>query len=141
LFGRTCSADKVPFRASTGEQLPKAAGRNSWGGMSVTDNVVDAGRNTVDTGHRPEPRGHPGTRRRSVPPSTKAPPCTKAWTAGYLRRAAMVDGGCALLAGLLAAQIRFGNHRSMPVAYLCITAALPVLWCAAVLLGGGDDAR
>jgi exopolysaccharide biosynthesis polyprenyl glycosylphosphotransferase len=53
----------------------------------------------------------------------------------------MVDGGCALLAGLLAAQIRFGNHRSMPVAYLCITAALPVLWCAAVLLAGGYDAR
>ena len=97
--------------------------------MSVTDNIVDAGRNVADAGHRPQARGRCG------------PPRTKAWTNAYLRRTAMVDGGCALMAGLLAAQLRFGGRGGVPVAYLGITAALPVLWCAAVLLAGGYDAR
>jgi exopolysaccharide biosynthesis polyprenyl glycosylphosphotransferase len=94
--------------------------------MSVTDNVVDAHRSTV---HRPQATG------RSASPSTKA------WTTAYLRRAAVVDGACALGAGWLAAQIRFGRQGGAPVAYLGITVAFPVLWWAALRLAGGYDPR
>jgi exopolysaccharide biosynthesis polyprenyl glycosylphosphotransferase len=52
----------------------------------------------------------------------------------------MVDGGCALAAGVLAAQLRFGS-RGVPVSYLGITCALPILWWAALLLAGGYDSR
>jgi len=66
---------------------------------------------------------------------------TKAWTLGYLRRAALVDGGCALVAGLLAAWIRFGFQDHLPAAYLGCTCGLPVVWWASVLLAGGYDSR
>jgi len=97
--------------------------------MSVTDNVVYARRNTVNTVHRPQA------------PGGAVPRITKAWTTAYLRQAAIVDGACALGAGLLAAQIRFGSPGGVPIGYLGITAALPVLWWTAVRLAGGYDAR
>src|SRR5712692_11673028 len=66
---------------------------------------------------------------------------TRAWTTAYLRQAALVDSACALAAGVLAAQVRFGGERALPVAYLGFTCALPVLWWASVLLAGGYDSR
>jgi exopolysaccharide biosynthesis polyprenyl glycosylphosphotransferase len=62
------------------------------------------------------------------------------WVGAYLRRAAAVDLGCALVAGELAAGARFAS-RPQPAAYLALTYALPLLWCAAVLVAGGYDAR
>jgi exopolysaccharide biosynthesis polyprenyl glycosylphosphotransferase len=97
--------------------------------MSVTGNTVDTDRSIVQADSRP---GLPG---RSAAASTRI------WTTSYLRRAAMLDSACALGAGALAAQLRFGDHRGVPVAYLIITCGLPVLWCAAVLLAGGYDSR
>src|SRR5712691_2006876 len=103
--------------------------RSSWGGMSVTSNIINADRNRVGTIPRPEAPWRPATAG------------TKAWTTGYLRRAAVVDGACALAAGLLAAQARFGSEGHLPAAYLGFTCALPAVWCAAVLLAGGYDSR
>jgi exopolysaccharide biosynthesis polyprenyl glycosylphosphotransferase len=96
--------------------------KDSWGGMSVTSNIVE-------TDFRPEARGHSATLG------------TKAWTTAYLRRAAMVDCACALAAGAAATQIRFGYQGSPPTAYLGFTCALPILWWASLLLAGGYDAR
>jgi exopolysaccharide biosynthesis polyprenyl glycosylphosphotransferase len=100
--------------------------------MHVTSNIVG-------TDLRPEPAlleaPVPEARGRSAALGTKA------WTIAYLRRAAMVDCACALTAGLLAAQIRFGYEGSLPAAYLGFTCALPVLWWASVLLAGGYDSR
>jgi exopolysaccharide biosynthesis polyprenyl glycosylphosphotransferase len=62
------------------------------------------------------------------------------WISAYLRRAAVVDFGSALVAGTLAAHIRF-TRGDLPTEYLALTCALPLLWCAAVLLAGGYDAR
>src|SRR6266567_6905093 len=97
--------------------------------MSVTGNIVDTDRGIAEADPRLE------VYRRSPAPGTKT------WTASYLRRAAAADAGCALAAGLLAAQLRFGSHGGVPAVYLAITAALPALWCAAVLLAGGYDSR
>ena len=66
---------------------------------------------------------------------------TKTWTIGYLRRAALVDCVCALVAGLLAAWIRFGIQDHLPTAYLACSCGLPIVWWASVLLAGGYDSR
>jgi exopolysaccharide biosynthesis polyprenyl glycosylphosphotransferase len=68
-------------------------------------------------------------------------PGTRAWTKSYLRRAAFADCACALAAGALATEIRFGNQGYPPLAYLGLTCALPVLWWVSVLVAGGYDAR
>jgi exopolysaccharide biosynthesis polyprenyl glycosylphosphotransferase len=61
------------------------------------------------------------------------------WTKDYLRKAALADFGCAVVAVFLAAQIRFGNEVTGP--YLALSLALPVLWIAALWLAGGYDTR
>jgi exopolysaccharide biosynthesis polyprenyl glycosylphosphotransferase len=63
------------------------------------------------------------------------------WTTAYLRWAAVVDGGCALAAGLLAFEVRFDTQNYRPLIYLLFTAVLPVLWVGSVALAGGYDAR
>jgi len=55
----------------------------------------------------------------------------------YIRRAVLADSGCALVAGLLALEIRFGGEGI----YLFFACGLPVLWCVAVAIAGGYDAR
>jgi len=63
------------------------------------------------------------------------------WTASYLRRALAVDGTCALVAGLLAFQIRFDARVSSALAYLLLSPALPPLWLISVWLAGGYGSR
>jgi exopolysaccharide biosynthesis polyprenyl glycosylphosphotransferase len=110
--------------------------------MGVTGNIVDTDRGIVEAADgivEADPRRKvPG---RSAVPGQSAAPGGAAWMASYLRWAAIADGGCALAAGLLAARFRFGGVGSVPVAYLGFTCALPLLWCAAVLLAGGYDTR
>jgi exopolysaccharide biosynthesis polyprenyl glycosylphosphotransferase len=60
-----------------------------------------------------------------------------AWVSAYLRRAVLADGICALAAGLLALEIRFGGQGI----YLFFACGLPVLWCVTVAIAGGYDAR
>ncbi len=68
-------------------------------------------------------------------------PRPASWTTGYLRRALLADGSCALAAALLAFQIRFGEQVSWAWTYLLLTPALPPLWLASVRLAGGYDSR
>lgn len=63
------------------------------------------------------------------------------WVVSYLRWAALADALTALAAGLLAIELRFVRVDQLPVAYVLLTAALSVLWCAAVGLAGGYDPR
>ncbi len=50
------------------------------------------------------------------------------WTFSYLRQAAVVDFGCALAAGLIAFDARFGDSSQGDAAYFWLSLALPVLW-------------
>ena len=96
--------------------------------MSVTGNAVRAALR--------------GEFRDSSAPSDPIPRSeTKAWTIGYIRRAALVDGASALAAGVVAAQIRFGDPADLPIAYLTLTAALPLIWWVSMLLAGGYNPR
>src|SRR5579863_4073351 len=71
-------------------------------------------------------------------PSMSTP---RAWTSSYLRRASIADCTCALVAGLLAARIRFGGLEQIPVIYVFLLLATPVMWWICVLLAGGYDIR
>lgn len=64
-----------------------------------------------------------------------------AWTSSYVRQAALADFLCALAAGLLALELRFGVRHYEPLTYLAFTGALPFLWCSSVALFGGYDTR
>jgi exopolysaccharide biosynthesis polyprenyl glycosylphosphotransferase len=64
-----------------------------------------------------------------------------AWTRTYLRRVALTDAVCALLAGLLAIEVRFVGQGYPPISYIAFTVALPALWAGSVALAGGYEAR
>ncbi len=64
---------------------------------------------------------------------------TSGWERDYLRRAALVDLGCAILGVFAAAQLRFGEH--VTGTYVALSLALPVVWLAAIWLAGGYDVR
>ena len=61
------------------------------------------------------------------------------WAREYLRRAALVDLGCAIAGVFAAAQLRFGNH--VTGTYVALSLALPVVWLIAIWLAGGYDVR
>lgn len=62
-----------------------------------------------------------------------------AWTRGYLRRAAVMDLGCSIVAICAALGLRFGS--SSPLSYVLFSLAFPLLWSIAMALAGGYDAR
>jgi exopolysaccharide biosynthesis polyprenyl glycosylphosphotransferase len=64
---------------------------------------------------------------------------SSAWAKDYLRKAAVVDLGCAILGVFAAVQLRFGND--VTVTYVALSLALPVLWLVALWLAGGYDVR
>lgn len=64
-----------------------------------------------------------------------------AWTTTYLRTAAVLDCLCALVAGLVALEVRFDSQAGIPVEYFALTVALPFLWVGSVALAGGYDQR
>ena len=63
------------------------------------------------------------------------------WKSRYLGVAAISDAVCALLAGMVAFEIRFHARIEPPAEYLAITGALPTVWLASVTLAGGYDSR
>lgn len=63
------------------------------------------------------------------------------WTRTYLRCVALTDAVCALLAGLLAIEVRFVGQGYLPVSYIAFTVALPALWAGSAALAGGYEAR
>ena len=76
-------------------------------------------------------------------PGTRAIPdgAGLSWMSAYLLRLGLVDCACALAAGLLAFQLRFGDPGSPSFAYLIFTGVLPLLWWTSVQLAGGYDPR
>ena len=61
------------------------------------------------------------------------------WTRVYLRDAALVDFGCAVVGVFLAAQVRFGDM--VTPGYLALSLALPVIWVGALWLADAYDVR
>jgi lipopolysaccharide/colanic/teichoic acid biosynthesis glycosyltransferase len=53
----------------------------------------------------------------------------------------VIDGGVALVAGLLALRSRFDHHGHLPAAYVALTFCLPFAWIACVALARGYEAR
>ncbi len=64
---------------------------------------------------------------------------SSAWAKEYLRKAAVVDFGCAIFGVFAAVQLRFGND--VTATYVALSLALPVLWIVALWLAGGYDVR
>ncbi|MGB6456975.1 MAG: sugar transferase [Streptosporangiaceae bacterium] len=62
------------------------------------------------------------------------------WTGAYLRQVAVADACCALAAGLLAFEARFGARHG-PAAYFWIGISLPIFWLLALALAGAYDER
>jgi hypothetical protein len=63
------------------------------------------------------------------------------WTRIYLRRLALADAICGLVAGALPIEARFIGEGTLPVSYLTFTLVLPALWCASMALAGGFEPR
>jgi exopolysaccharide biosynthesis polyprenyl glycosylphosphotransferase len=63
------------------------------------------------------------------------------WQSSYVWSATLVDALCALMAGALAAEVRFASPHYRPIEYLAITLSLPLVWIAAIALSGGYDSR
>ena len=63
------------------------------------------------------------------------------WARIYLLQAAGADAGCALAAGLLAFEVRFGGGDYQSSAYFWLGLTLPVLWLTTLQLAGAYDAR
>src|ERR1700751_534532 len=61
------------------------------------------------------------------------------WTKIYLRRAAIIDSGCAIIAVCVALAVRFGSHITL--SYALFSILFPVLWAIAMTLSGGYDDR
>ena len=64
---------------------------------------------------------------------------TAAWARDYVRKAALADLGCAVVAVFAAVQLRFGNH--VTATYVALSLALPLLWLAALGVAGAYDVR
>jgi len=63
------------------------------------------------------------------------------WATAYIRNLTILDAACALVAGLLAFQVRFGRENYGESAYLWLAVGLPVLWRIALELAGAYDVR
>jgi exopolysaccharide biosynthesis polyprenyl glycosylphosphotransferase len=61
------------------------------------------------------------------------------WTKRYLRLAAVIDSGCAIIAVCVALAVRFGSH--IELSYALFSVAFPVLWAITMILSGGYDDR
>jgi exopolysaccharide biosynthesis polyprenyl glycosylphosphotransferase len=72
-------------------------------------------------------------------PTLRPAVLTATWARDYVRKAALADLGCAVVAVFAAVQIRFGNH--VTPTYVALSLALPVLWLAVLALAGGYDVR
>jgi exopolysaccharide biosynthesis polyprenyl glycosylphosphotransferase len=73
--------------------------------------------------------------------AVRAPGQTAGWVGRYLRNAVALDAAVALAAGLLALRGRYDSHGHVPLAYVVLTASLPVIWVAALALAGAYEAR
>ena len=63
------------------------------------------------------------------------------WKSRYLSTSAVADAACALLAGMVAFELRYHARVEPPTEYLIITGVLPPVWLISVALSGGYDPR
>src|SRR5690242_11576627 len=63
------------------------------------------------------------------------------WKSRYLSTSAVFDAACALLAGMVAFELRYHARVEPPTEYLIITGVLPPVWLISVALSGGYDPR
>jgi len=63
------------------------------------------------------------------------------WQSNYLRQVVIADGGCGLVAGLLAFEVRFSGDAAGALGYFWLGLTLPLLWLGALALAGAYDAR
>ena len=63
------------------------------------------------------------------------------WATAYIRNLIILDACCALAAGLLAFEVRFGRENYGKSGYLWLAVGLPVLWRIALELVGAYDVR
>ncbi|WP_279581133.1 hypothetical protein [Fodinicola feengrottensis] len=63
------------------------------------------------------------------------------WARRYVHRLVVLDASVGLLAGGVAFAVRFGKFRDFTVPYLIFSAALPLLWLAALALGRAYEQR
>lgn len=63
------------------------------------------------------------------------------WATAYIRNLTILDAGCALVAGLVAFEVRFGRENYGDSVYLWLAVGLPVLWRIALELAGAYDVR
>jgi exopolysaccharide biosynthesis polyprenyl glycosylphosphotransferase len=69
-------------------------------------------------------------------------PRVTSWTAAYRWQASIVDAWCAIGAGLLAFEVRFGGASGQSVLpYLWLAMTMPVLWLPALGLAGAYDTK
>lgn len=64
-----------------------------------------------------------------------------AWMSRYLRATVAADGMCAIAAGALALFARFDSRPHLPIEYISLSAAMPLLWVLSVAIARGYDAR
>ena len=64
------------------------------------------------------------------------------WTASHRWQASIVDAWCAIAAGLLAFEVRFGSSSGLAVLpYLWLALTMPALWLPALGLAGAYDSK
>ena len=66
---------------------------------------------------------------------------SRRWAERYVRRLVALDAAVGLLAGGVAFAVRFGKLRDFTWPYLALTAALPLVWLAALALGRAYEQR
>ena len=84
------------------------------------------------------------TRRSPAAGVRRATSSPAAWSSAYLRKAAVADIACALVAGALALaayDVHYHRWTHQTAAYLAFTAVLPILWWLSVAVAGGYDSR
>jgi exopolysaccharide biosynthesis polyprenyl glycosylphosphotransferase len=69
----------------------------------------------------------------------RAPGRVVPWTRGYLVRVGVIDALCAMLAVIAALEVRFDGHFTRM--YAAVSFVFPLLWLAALWLGGVYDSR
>jgi exopolysaccharide biosynthesis polyprenyl glycosylphosphotransferase len=73
--------------------------------------------------------------------TVRGPAQTSGWVGRYLRNTVALDAAVALAAGLLALRGRYDHHGHLPTAYVILTATLPLIWIAALILAGAYEPR
>lgn len=76
--------------------------------------------------------------RRAVQGSTQD---TRRWKRRYVVSLVVIDAVIALIAGLTAFGVRFGNNEPPPIEYVAASLVLPLAWCAVLLFSRAYERR